>query len=375
MARFLEFVVAFVLVAILGLAVGFSLPKARSVSHSMETNRPVNVAFDMLNGFQRFNDWNTLKIRDPNVKFTLSGPASGVGAKLEYASTDRTIGTGSWELIESVPGERIVYRVIDNASMGENKTMRFTFERSGRSQRNVKITQRYRVEYGYNLVGRFAGMYMSSNAGKRIQTGLKVLSNALASVPRVDYTIYKHPLQLVDVPAMNALRVDVTAPLRDDGVAISMTNQLAWMDKVIEASGFAKDGPLRIVTVDRTSEAYTFTMLLPVRDADAAEGSSKAATVAELPVLEATIAGDGNQVVLSQEAPLSAANTQWVGPAPGLQRVRDTLRAWAIVRGYPLDAGVQGFDDYYVDIPEILDPEAEFRAFLPLKAPAPAEAQ
>jgi hypothetical protein len=368
MARFLEFVVAFVLVAILGVAVGLLLPKARSVSHSMETNRPVNVAFDMLNGFQRFNDWNTMRIIDPNVKFTLSGPASGVGAKLEFASTNPRIGSGSWELIESVPGEKIVYRVEDNA-LGENKTMRFTFERSGRQQRNVKITQRYRVEYGFNLVGRFAGMYMSSSAGKRVQNGLKVLSNALASVPRVDYTIYEHPLQVVDVPAMNALKVEVTAPLRDDGVAVSMTNQLAWMDKVIEASGFAKDGPLRIVTIDRSSEAYTFTMLLPVRDADAPEGSSKAATVAELPVLSATIEGDGNQVVLSQEAPLKAANTKWVGPAPGLQRVRDTLRAWALVRGYPLDNASQGFDDYYVDIPEILNPESEFQAFLPLKAP------
>jgi general secretion pathway protein D len=86
-------------------------------------------------------------------------------------------------------------------------------------------------------------------------------------------------------------------------------------------------------------------------------------------LLEATIAGDGNKVVLSQEAPLKAANTKWVGPAPGLQRVRDTQRAWAIVRGYPLDNASQGFDDYNVDIPEILSPEAEFQAFLPLKAP------
>lgn len=367
MARFLEFVVAFVLVAILGVVVGLVLPPSRTVSHSVETNRPVNVAFDMLNGFQRFNDWNTLHLRDPNVKFTLSGPASGVGAKLAFTSNDPTVGSGTWELVESVPGEKIVYKVTDNA-MGQNKTMRFTFDRTGRNQRNVKITQRYRVEYGYNLIGRYAGMYVATSAGKRVQTGLRVLSNALASVPRIDYTIYEHPLQVVDVPAMNALKVDVQAPLRDDGVAISMTNQLAWMDRVIEASGFAKDGPLRIVTIDRTSESYSFTMLLPVRAKDAPEGSSRAATIAELPVLEAKISGDGNNVELSQQAPMRAANTKWVGGAPSLQRVRDTLRAWSIVRGYPLDNASQGFDDYYVAIPDILSPEAEFQAFLPLKA-------
>lgn len=368
MARFLEFVVALLLVVLLGVAVGLALPQTRSVAHSTETNRPLNVVFDMLNGFQRFNDWNTMHLVDPGVKFTLGGPASGVGARLEFTSNHPRVGSGSWEIIESVPGERIVFRVEDR-SIGQNKTMRFTFDRAGRTQRNVRITQRYRVDYDWNLFGRYAGIYVASNVGKRVELGLRVLSNALASVPRVDYTIYEHPLQVVDVPAMNALMVDVTAPLADDGVAISMSNQLQWMDRVITASGFVKDGPLRIVTLDRSSEAYTFTMLLPVRDADAPEGSSRAPTVAELPVLSATITGDGNQVTLTQTAPMQAANTLWIGPAPGLQRVRDMLRAWAIVRGFPVDTG-QGFDDYLVAIPDMLNPDAEFQAYLPLKPAA-----
>lgn len=365
MARFLELVVALVLVAIVGVVVGFSLPKHRSFSHSVETNRPINVAFDMLNGFQRFNDWNTMSLIDPNVKFTLSGPASGVGARLEFESKNPRIGKGSWEITESIPGERIVFRVEDGA-MGHNKTMRFTFERAGRQQRNVRITQRYRVEYGNNLIGRYAGMYVAANVGKRIQSGLRLLSNALAGIPRVDYTLYDHPLRVVEVPAMNALKVDVTAPLRDDGVAISMTNQLKWMERVMDESGFVKDGPLRIVTIDRSSEAYTFTMLLPVREKGAEEGASRAATVAELPVLKAKVTGEGNQVELVQVPPMLAANTKWVGPAPGLQRVRDTLRAWAMVRGYALEPG-QGFDDYKVAIPDMLSMEAEFESYLPLK--------
>ena len=372
MARILEFIVAILLVALLGVAVGVVLPSYRTHADSIETNRPINVAFDMLNGFQRFNDWNTMRLIDPNIRFTLSGPASGVGARLEFASNNATVGSGSWEIIESVPGERIVFRVEDQA-FGHNKTMRFTFERTGRNQRNVEITQRYRVEYGWNLIGRYAGMYVAAGAGKRLENSLRLLSNALAGVPRIDYTIYEHPLQVVQVPAMNALKVDVTAPLANDGFAISLTNQLQWMDRVIEASGFAKDGPLRIVTIERGSEAYTFTMLLPVRDADAPEGSSRAPTVAELPVLEATIAGEGNQVVLTQTPPMTAANTKWIGPAPGLQRVRDTLRAWAMVRGFPIEPNVQGFDDYSVAIPDMLNPDAEFQAFLPLQLePKPA---
>ena len=371
MARILEFLVAALLVALLGVVVALFLPPSRTVTHSVETNRPVNVTFDMLNGFQRFNDWNTMRLIDPGVKFTLSGPASGVGAKLEFASANPSIGNGSWEIIESVPGEKIVFRVIDKA-IGTNKTMRFTFERSGRQQRNVKVTQRYRVEYGWNLIGRYAGMYVATSVGKRIQNSQRLFSNAMAGIPRLDYTIYPYPLQIVEVPAMNALTVEVNAPLANDGFAISLNNQLQWMDRVIKDSGFAKDGPLRIVTIDRSAEAYTFTMLLPVRDADADEGSSKAATVAELPVLDATITGEGNQVTLTQVPPIKAANTKWIGPAPALQRVRDTLRAWMLVRGLPVDPAVQGFDDYQVPVEEMLSMEAEFQAYLPLRVDPPA---
>ena len=368
MARILEIVVAVLLVALLGVIVALFLPAHRSYSHSVETNRPINVVFDMLNGFQRFNDWNLMKIIDPEIKFALSGPASGVGARLEFDSTNPRIGKGSWEIIESIPGERIVF-ALDTPSMGENKKITFVFDRTGRNQRNVEITQRYRVEYGWNLIGRYAGMYVASNVGKQVELSLRTLNNALAGIPRVDYTLYEHPIQVVDVPARNVLKVDVQAPLANDGVAVSLTNQMKWMDKVIADSNLAKDGPLRIVTIDRNSESYTFTMLLPVRAKDAPEGASSAATVAELPVLTAKVEGDGNTVALAQTPPLRAASTKWVGPAPALQRVRDTVRAWAMVRGLTLEPGAQGFDDYKVGIPDMLNPDAEFEAYVPLAAP------
>lgn len=371
MARFLEIVMATLLVVALGVVVALFLPATRSYTHTVETNRPINVVFDMLNGFQRFNDWNHMKIIDPAVEFTLSGPASGVGARLDFRSSNPRIGTGSWEIIESVPGERIVF-AIDTPAMGHNKTMRFSFERTGRNQRNVEISKRYRVEYGWNLIGRFAGIYVASNMGRQVQLSLRTLNNALAGIPRVDYTLYPHPFQVVDIPARNVLQVEVIAPLADDGVAVSMTNQRQWMDRVMTANNLVADGPMRIVTLDRSAESYTFIMQLPVRLSEAPEGASSAPSVAELPVLDVSITGEGNTVTLAQTAPMRAANTLWVGPAPGLQRVRDTIRAWALVRGLVPEPGAQGFDDYTVAIPDMLSPEAEFQAFVPLAASQPA---
>jgi hypothetical protein len=373
MTRILEVLVAMLLVALLALVVGLALPSSRTYTQTVETNRPLNTAFDMLNGFQRFHDWTALHRLDPNAKFEISGPASGVGAKITFTSDDRQVGNGSWEIIESVPGEKIVFRVIDEA-MGTNKTMRFTFERTGRNNRNVEVRQRYRVEYGWNLFARYAGMYVSGNVGNNIKFGLAQLANALASVPRLDYSKYEHEISIVDLPAQNVLKVPTVAKRSNDEIALAMTNQMQWIDKVVADNNLEKAGPMRIVTVDFGTEAYTFEIVQPVRPkgaAEAAEGEAVAAAAeATLPTLELKIEGTGgaeNPVQYEQTKPMRAVTTKWIGPSPGLSAVRDTIRAWALVRAHQPDG--QPFDEYKVAIPDMLNEDAEFQAYWPLRTP------
>src|SRR3546814_6661075 len=72
------------------------LPSSRHLSESVETNRKVTIVFDTINSLRRFTDWNALALRDPQADFELSGPASGVGAKLTWTSDVKQVGKGSW---------------------------------------------------------------------------------------------------------------------------------------------------------------------------------------------------------------------------------------------------------------------------------------
>src|SRR3546814_6957958 len=86
MTRLIEILISLAIVAALMLLVALVLPSSRHLSESVETNRKMTIVFDTVNSLRRFTDWNALALRDPQADFELSGPASGVGAKLTWTS-------------------------------------------------------------------------------------------------------------------------------------------------------------------------------------------------------------------------------------------------------------------------------------------------
>ena len=103
MTRLLEILISTAIVAVLFVLVALFLPSSRTITEQIETNRRQSIVFDTLNSLRRFGDWNALPMRDPGVSMELSGPESGVGARLDYESDERSLGSGSWEIIESDP--------------------------------------------------------------------------------------------------------------------------------------------------------------------------------------------------------------------------------------------------------------------------------
>jgi len=355
MTRFIEFLISLLIVVVVFVVIGLFLPSKRIYSYSIETNRPMATVNDLLNGFSRFKDWNPLLRYDQRAKTEITGPAMGVGAKFNYSSKDKTIGTGSWEIIESVPGEKIRYR-LTGPSSGKDKTMTVRFERTGQRKQNIKITQEYRVDYGWDLAGRYAGMYVNRNVGDDVRRGLDRFSALLASIPKFDYSQHSGEFAIIDLPATDVLLVSTTAKRNNEEIAVAMDNQVAWIKKVMDANGLVAAGPLRIVTNEFTAEAYAFDVVQPVRPATAAEGAPA-----------------GEKLSLRLEGPVSydqiparrVATTTYTGPSPGLPRVRDLLRAWAMTHGS--DTADRPYEEYLGGVSTMLDEDAQFKVYWPLK--------
>ncbi|QWF15470.1 SRPBCC family protein [Lysobacter capsici] len=349
MTRLIEILISLAIVAVLFLVVGIALPSSRHLSHSVETNRKLTIVFDTLNSMRRFKDWNPLALRDPNMELKLVGKEEGVGARLEYSSKERGLGNGSWEIVKSEPGKLVGYK-ITSVERGDNKRSEFTLKPTGKNNRNVEITQTYDVDYGWDLLGRYSGLYVSSNVGEDVKMGLARLSNLLATVPNYDYSKLSESdpagaPKIVDRPAENVLSVTAAVERDNDKIKGQIHSNMEWIKKVIAANGLEAVGPVRIVTNEFGAETYSFDVVQQVRKIGD--------TSTEATKLDVKIDGPGNPVKAELLAPTKVVVSSSSGHNfAALPPVRDAVRAWALTRGYtttdrPYEAWKAGIDESF----------------------------
>jgi effector-binding domain-containing protein len=326
MTRLIEILISLAIVAVLFVVVGVLLPSSRHLSNSVETNRKMPIVFDTLNSVRRFKDWNPAVAGDPNIKINLSGPESGVGATVSWDSKEKALGQGSWKITKSEQDKLVAY-ALEDVDRGTNKRADFTLEPTGKGGRNIKITQTYDVDYGWNLIGRYSGLYVTSNIGERMKIGLARLSNMLATIPNLDYTVLgkDDPAmapRTMDRPAENLLVLNAAVPLNQITIQTQMKTNIEWIKKNIAANGLEAVGPVRIITNEYGSQIYSFDVAQQVRKA----GTDETVKLEGLNL--------SNNVELLYNPPSKIAVVPFKGHMSNLQNVRDALRAWSMTRGY-----------------------------------------
>lgn len=392
MTRLIELLISLLIVAALFLLVALVLPSSRNLEEKIETNRKLSIVFDTLNSFHRFKDWNALPLHDPSMSLRLSGPDSGVGAQLDFSSSNSRVGSGTWKISKSEPDRSVTYDITD-IQRGTNKQSVFTLKPTGQNNRNVQITQDYHVDYGFNLMGRYAGLYVRSHVGEDMKIGLQRLTNMLASVPNYDYRVQGSSLtnlRTADRPAEDLLVVNAGSIDRDnDKIKAAMKSDLEWIKRTMDANGLSSAGPVRIVTSELGTDTYTFDVVQPVRkgggtkpaadepaDANADKNAGDKATAdATAPVQDATpvTAGSPLQVKIPAGAPVTYLQTKptkvaiadYAGYMAELDAARNALRAWATTQGYePTD---RPYEIYLNGIDNAFTANGKFQVFWTLK--------
>jgi len=380
MTRFIEFLIAAAIVVVLFLVIALFLPAKRVLTYSIETNRPANTVYDVVNGFHHFRDWNPLLSYDNKMKVDIS-PEKTVGATLKYDSSKKVVGAGTWTLAEQDPGKKVVYK-LDTNSIGSNKTMTITIEpvvAKSKSitvnTKNLRVTQQYTVDYGWNLFGRYAGMYVNRNVGDEMKTGLNKLNTLLVSIPKYDYSQHVEPFEVAEMPAQNVLVVPTEAKRANNELIQAMTNQMSWVKKVMDANGLVAAGPMRIVTTEYTTSAYAFDIVVPVRKGSAAPAApaAPAAGDAATPAAPEPAVAATEKLDVRVEGPVKSAfypavktvSTKYTGSAQSLVLVRDMVRAYAMAHGYtPTD---RAFDEYINGVESQNEIDSQFKVYWPIK--------
>lgn len=383
MTRIIEFVIAAAMVVVLFLVIALFLPAKRVLTYSIETNRPANTVYDVVNGFHHFKEWNPLLSYDSKMKVDISPDVGKIGSTLKYDSSKKVVGAGTWTLAEQEPGKKVVYK-LDTNSIGSNKTMIITIEPVVAKSKNItvntknlRVTQQYTVDYGWNLFGRYAGMYVNRNVGDEMKTGLQKLNTLLVSIPKYDYSLHSEPFVISEVPAQNVLVVPTEAKRANNEVILAMNNQMGWVKKVMDANGLVSAGPMRIVTTEYTSAAYAFDIVVPVRKAGASASATDAPAAVEgdaaPAALPAPVVAASEKLNIKVEGPVKAElypsvktiNTKFTGSALSLVMVRDMVRAYALAHGYkPTD---RAFDEYLGSIDTQNDTTSQYVVYWPIQ--------
>lgn len=302
MKKFL--LVAFVVLISLSL-ISFTMPAAVQVSRAMRIDRPASVIYANVDNHANFAQWSPWHEKDPNMKVTLSGPASGVGARLAWAGNDK-VGTGTQEIIEVVPN-RSVKTALAFDGMGP-ATSTITLRPDGGS---TEVIWSMDAELGMNPIARYAGLMMDRWVGGDYERGLAKLKALVETQPDTDISGIE--AKEIELPAQNLLYVTRTTSLDTAAISKAYGEAFAAIGKVIGRQKLQVAGPPIGIDVAVDAQRYTFDAAMPVDRADAKPaGDVKART---------TTAG-------------RALNWTYVGPYEGLAEASQKFDAWAQVRGY-----------------------------------------
>jgi uncharacterized protein YndB with AHSA1/START domain len=133
MLKILAIVAVILVVAILGLlAYASTRPDTFRVQRAAAIKAPPERIFPLVNDLQAWRNWSPYERKDPEMQRSFSGPAAGVGARYAWAG-DKTVGSGSMEIVESLPNRRIAMRLDFIKPFESTNQAEFTLEPAGDS--------------------------------------------------------------------------------------------------------------------------------------------------------------------------------------------------------------------------------------------------
>lgn len=386
MIRILEVLVALVIVFVLAVLIGVMLPNHGHVERMVEVSSPVRQVYDTLNTFRRFPQWSAFRGLDPQTQFKLEGPDFGPGSKVSWTSSSARVGNGDYEITKSEQDSKIEMAVKNNWT-GENK--RFTIELAPSANgKTVKIHWAFDADYGWDLMARYAGLYIYGDPAQTIQSDLNNVAAILAGFPNSDYK--DQQIDVVDVTSRPLLLVSTKAKRSLDEVADATDTALAEIEAVMKKAGLTAAGPRMTITNNWGDEDYAFSIAVPVDKTTFT--LDKTDYTIDAPVPKASDTGgdseeDGEPKTLNPgdrdehgllvvggnvRAALwyqgKALMSEYTGSPASLPLYRLNLRAYAETHGYRYaEAGLTRFWDEIVSAPDAPAGEESFKVYLPIQ--------
>lgn len=252
-----------VIAIIIFISVGFFLPREVHVERSVFIARPASTVFTLVDGYRTFNNWSPWAARDPSAEFTFAGPESGVGARMQWSGDPRLTGSGSQEIIESVPSSLVRTR-LDFDQQGEAITYFALAEAPGGTQItwgfDTDVTQGQSLAAG--LMARYFGLLFDRWVGGDYESGLANLKTLAESLPDIDFSDLE--AEVIDVAPMDILYIQSQSGQAPENIAEAMAQSYLEIMSFMTANGITMAAQPMTITRAWDESGYAFDAAIPV---------------------------------------------------------------------------------------------------------------
>jgi uncharacterized protein YndB with AHSA1/START domain len=123
-------VVVLVVAAAAVVAYASTRPDSFRVQRTASIKAPPEKIFSLINDYRNWPQWSPYENRDPAMKRTYSGAATGKGAKYAWEG-DRQVGTGEMEIIDTAPPRKVLIKLDFMKPFEAHNVAEFTLEPQG----------------------------------------------------------------------------------------------------------------------------------------------------------------------------------------------------------------------------------------------------
>jgi effector-binding domain-containing protein/carbon monoxide dehydrogenase subunit G len=241
--------------------VGLFLPREISVTRSIEIDAPPTTVFALVNGFRHFNRFSPWADLDPNAEYTYTGPEEGVGAAMRWTSDE--IGSGSQEVIESVPYSKVKTALVFDGSGGGTATFHLQPVETGDAS-GTAVEWVFDMDAGYNLVNRYFGLVMDDMLGENYELGLQNLKEIAESYPQLDITGFEP--QRIEIAETQLVSMRKRTTMDPEEMLASMASAYLALDTYLQLNEIEPIGMPRIITHEWNEEEslWTFDAVYPI---------------------------------------------------------------------------------------------------------------
>lgn len=256
-------IVTGVLIALV-VGAGFVLPDNAHVERAIVVNAKPATVYAVLNGFRQFNKWSPWAKLDPNAKYTVEGPMTGVGAKQSWTSEDPNVGSGSQEIIAVSPNQSVTMKLTFSDFDSDNTAL-YVLTPEGEGTR---IVWGFDMGCRGNIMCRYFGLMMDGMLGPDYESGLLNLQALVETLPKADFSDLQ--VEVVDAKPVAIAYAYGESPAEQAGPKLG--ELYGKVMKVVTAAGGKQvDAPMAIThEFNEETKFWKFDAAIPVDKADLA---------------------------------------------------------------------------------------------------------